>query len=137
MATRPFILHDCRVSRIKHAGCCSQCHTVLAQRLRQQPRAAVIQHDIVVDEQDQIVLDQIISDIEKTGSHESFTVALLNGPFTEDRTTGPSFTDQVQNWANRNKLRYEFFQKKDSAGKYREAIRFYSEVPRIPPLASN
>ncbi|OHB62499.1 MAG: hypothetical protein A2Y76_05205 [Planctomycetes bacterium RBG_13_60_9] len=81
----------------------------------------------------QIVLDQIIGEIEKTGSHETFTVALLNGPFTEDKSVGPSFMDQLQNWTNKNKLRYEFFQKRDSDGKRREAIRFYSEVPRVPP----
>ncbi len=81
----------------------------------------------------EIILEEIINDIEKTGSHETFTVVLLNGPFTEDKAEGLSFMDQLQNWANKNKLRYNFFQKKDSTGKHREAIRFYSEVPRVPP----
>ena len=82
----------------------------------------------------EIILEQIINDIEKTGSHETLTVFLLNGPFREVEREGLSFMDQLQNWANKNKLHYNFFQKKDSTGKRREAIRFYSEVPRVPPL---
>lgn len=82
----------------------------------------------------EIMLEEIINDIEKTGSHETFTVVLINTAFSENKDNGLSFEDQLQNWANKNKLRYTFFQKKDDTGKRREAIRFYSEVPRVPPL---
>ncbi|MBN1392635.1 MAG: hypothetical protein JW947_07510 [Sedimentisphaerales bacterium] len=82
----------------------------------------------------EIMLDEIIMEIEKTGSSEDFTVSLLNTAFREDKAEGLSFEDQLQNWANKNKLRYNFFQKKDITGKRREAIKFYSEVPRVPPL---
>jgi len=81
----------------------------------------------------EIMLEEIINDIEKTGSHETFTVSLLNTAFREDRAEGLSFEDQLQNWANKNKLQYSFFQKRDNTGKNQEAIRFYSEVPRVPP----
>jgi len=81
----------------------------------------------------EIMLDEIIMEIEKTGSSEDFTVSLLNTAFREDKAEGLSFEDQLQNWANKNKLRYNFFQKKDITGKRREAIKFYSEVPRVPP----
>jgi len=81
----------------------------------------------------EITLEEIINDIEKTGSHETFTVGLLNTVFREDKAEGISFRDQLQNWANKNKLRYDFFQKRDNTGKNQEAIRFYSEVPRVPP----
>lgn len=81
----------------------------------------------------EIMLEEIINDIEKTGSHETFTVVLLNTAFREDGAEGLSFEDQLQNWADKNKLKYNFLQKKDNTGKSEEAIKFYSEVPRVPP----
>lgn len=82
---------------------------------------------------DEIMLDEIIIDIEKTGSSETFTVVLLNTAFRKDKAEGLSFEDQLQNWANKNKLKYAFFQKRNNKGISEEAIKFYSEVPRVPP----
>lgn len=82
------------------------------------------------------LLYDITNDVEKERVHEIFTVVLLNTTFKEDSSEGLSFQDQLENWANINKLEYEFFYKKDASGKKGEAIRFYSKVPRVsPPFA--
>lgn len=80
-----------------------------------------------------VILHDITNDIEKEGVHEIFTEVLLNTAFRTDSREGLSFQDKLKNWVNINKLKYEFFFKKDITGKNLEAIRFYSDVPRVPP----
>ena len=79
------------------------------------------------------ILHEITTNVEKEGQHEEFTEILLNGTFSEDLSKGLSFEDQLANWANINKLEYSFFYKKDAFGKERQAIRFFSKVPRVSP----
>ncbi len=82
------------------------------------------------------ILHEITTNVEKEGQHEEFTEILLNCTFSEDLSKGLSFEDQLANWANINKLEYSFFYKKDAFGKERQAIRFYSKVPRVSPAFS-
>ncbi|MBE7157490.1 MAG: hypothetical protein INR62_03480 [Rhodospirillales bacterium] len=72
----------------------------------------------------EVVLDEITDDVARKGSHEAFTVILLNVAFRENSSGGLSFWDQLENWSKRNRLDYDTTHKRDDRGKMQDAIRF-------------
>ena len=60
------------------------------------------------------IIDNITDGVTKNGSHEIDTSILLNFVFPTDERGGPSFQDQLRNWTQQNKLKYDVFDHEDT-----------------------
>ena len=72
----------------------------------------------------EVILDEITDGVGKKGHHDSDLLILLNFPFREQDSGGPSFEDQLRNWCNQNHLDYVCFSQPDKKGKDSRMIRF-------------